>query len=218
MKTCWSTPRDEEVVDPVDLDAAALQQRLQRLAHNCDPPLFNYELGKQPEAAFSRLRILQGNVQGSMPDEHAAIVTIRSDGTLTTVQNVTGPRSQDPNRLMVSMYRLDPDVVRDRLERSWSFAEAWWNDRDGPRRHDPLLYGIALYDVGERSFGRVADYRPGLGSGLPIPPECPENPLIVFDPRRVSRAVINEPGPEIARIIKLVELRFRGWANRTPML
>jgi len=218
MKTCWSTPRDEEVVDPVDLDAAALQQRLQRLAHNCDPPLFNYELGKKPEALFWRLRGQQGNVQGSMSDEHADIVTLHSEGTLTTVQNVTGPRSHDPNHLVVSMDRLDPDVVRDRLERSWSFAAAWWNDRDGLRRHDPLLYGIALYDVGTRSFARVADYKPGLGGGLPIPPECPENPLIVFDPRRVSRAVINEPEPEITRIIKLVELRFRGWAGRTPML
>ena len=211
MKMCWATPRDEEVVDPVDLDDAASQQRLQRLAHTCDPPLLNYELGKKPEATLARLRIRQGEVQGSMPDERATIVTIHSDGTLTVVQNVTGPRSRDPNRILVRMHRLDPKVVRDRLERSWSFAAAWWNDHDGPRRHDPLLYGIGFYDVGARSFERVADHGPG---GLTVPPECPENPLIAFDPpRRVSRAVLNEPEPEIARIIKLVELRFRGWAN-----
>ncbi|WP_419168011.1 hypothetical protein [Candidatus Palauibacter sp.] len=208
---CWATPRDEEVVDPVDLDDAASQQRLQQLAHSCDPPLLNYELGKKPEATLARLRIPQGEVQGSMPDEHATIVTIHSDGTLTVVQNVTGPRSRDPNRLMVGMYRLDPDVVRDRLERSWSFAAAWWNDHDGPRRHDPLLYGVGFYDVGARSFERVADHGPG---GLTVPPKCPENPLVVFDPPRpVSRAVLNEPEPEIARIITLVELRFREWAN-----
>ncbi|WP_420633080.1 DUF4062 domain-containing protein [Candidatus Palauibacter sp.] len=210
MKMCWATPRDEEVVDPVDLDDAASQQRLQRLAHNCDPPLLNYELGKKPEATLARLRVRQGEVQGSMPDEHATIVTIHSDGTLTVLQNVTGPRLRDPNRLLVGMHRLDPDVVRDRLERSWSFAAAWWNDRDGPRRHDPLLYGVGFYDVGTRSFERVADHESG---GLTIPPKCPENPLIAFDPRRVSRAVLNEPEPEIARIIKLVELRFRGWAS-----
>ena len=210
MKMCWATPRDEEVVDPVDLDDAASQQRLQRLAHNCDPPLLNYELGKKPKATLARLRIRQGEVQGSMPDEHATIVTIHSDGTLTVVQNVTGPRSRGLDRLMVRMYRLDPDVVRDRLERSWSFAAAWWNDQDGPRRHDPLLYGVGFYDVGRRSFERVADHGPG---GLPIPPKCPENPLIVFDPCRVSRTVLSEPESEIARIIKLVELRFRGWAN-----
>ncbi|WP_419162882.1 DUF4062 domain-containing protein [Candidatus Palauibacter sp.] len=210
MKTCWATPRDEEVVDPVDLDDGALQQRLQRLAHNCDPPLLNYELGKKTEATLARLRILQGEVQGSMPDEHATLGTIHSDGTLTVAQNVTGPSSRDPNRILVRMHRLDPVVVRDRLERSWSFAAAWWNDHDRLRRHDPLLYGVGFYDVGTRSFERVADHGSG---GLTIPPECPENPLIVFNPRRVSRAVLNEPEPEVARIIKSVELRFREWAS-----
>ena len=145
-----------------------------------------------------------------MPDEHATIVSIHIDGTFTVAQNVTGPRSQGLDSLMAGMYRLDPDVVGDRLERAWSFAAAWWNDRDGPRRHDPLLYGVGFHDVGTRSFERVADH--GLG-GLTIPPECPENPLIAFDPHRISRAVLNEPEPEIARIIKLVELRFRGWAS-----
>ena len=211
MKMCWATPRDEEVVDPVSFDDAESQQRLQRLAHSCNPPLLNYELAKKPEATLARLRIRQGEVQGSMPDEHATILTTHSDGTLTVVQNVTGPNSRDPNRILVRMHRLDPEVVRDRLERSWSFAAAWWNDHDGPRRHDPLLYGVGFYDVGRRSFERVADHGSG---GLTVPPECPENPLVVFDPRPVSRAALNEPDPEIARIIKMVKLRFREWTNK----
>ena len=212
MKTSWTTQRDEEVVDPLDLDDAAFKQRLQRLAHNCNPPLFSYEEGKKTESAVSRLRVLQGDLQTSMPGEHATVVTIRSNGTLTIEQNVTGAAPRDPTRSLVSMHRLDPDVVCDRLERSWSFAAAWWNDHDGPRRHDPLLYGVGLYDVGRRSFKCVADSGPG-GRVL-VPPECPENPLIVFDqPRRVSRSVLNTPKPEIARIIKMVKLRFRGWAN-----
>ena len=210
MKTCWATQRDEEVVDPVDLADAASQRGLQQLAHSCDPPLLNYELGKKTDATLARLRILQGEMQGSMLDERATIVTVQSDGTLTVAQNVAGPRSRGIESLLVGMYRLDPDVVRDRLARSWSFAAAWWNDRDGPRRHDPLMYGVGFYDVGSRSFERVADH--GSGS-LTIPPECPENPLIVADPPRpVSRAVLNKPEPEIARIITLVELRFREWA------
>ena len=212
MKTSWTTQRDEEVVDPVDLDDGAFKQTLQRLAHTCDPPLFSYEQAKKTETTFSRLRVVQGDPQTSMPSEHATIVIIRSNGTLTIEQNVTGAAPRDPTRSIVSMHRLDPDVVRDRLERSWSFAAAWWNDHDRPRRHDPLLYGVGLYGVGRRSFARVADYRPG--GGLPVPPECPENPLIVFDqPRRVSRSVLNAPKSEIARIIKTVELRFREWAN-----
>ena len=212
MKTGWATQRDEEVVDPLELDDATFKKRLQQLAHSCEPPLFSYEQGKKTEIAVSRLRIVQGDLQTSMPSEHATVLAIQSDGTLTILQNVTGPARRNSNRSIVSMHRLDPDVVRDRLNRSWSLAAAWWDNHDRPRRHDPLLYGVGLYDVGRRSFARVADYRPG--AGLPIPPECPKNPLIVFDrPRRVSRSALNAPEPEIARIIKMMELRFREWAN-----
>ena len=211
MKTCWATPRDEGVVDPVDMDDEAFKQQLQQFAHGCTPPLFRYELSKRTDVSSSRLRVIQGEVQGSMLDEHATILEIHSDGTLAVAQNVTGPNSRDPNRILVRMYRLDPDVVRDRLERSWSFAAEWWNNHDGPRRHDPLLYGVAFYDVGPRSFEPVADHGSG---GLTLPPECPENPLIVFDPCPVSRAALNEPERDIARIIKRVDLRFRDWANK----
>ena len=197
----------------MDLDDTAFKQKLQRLAHSCELPLFSYEEGKKTETAVSRLRVIQGDLRASMPGEHATVVTIHSDGTLTIVQNVTGAAPRDPNRSIFSMHRLDPDVVCDRFERSWSFASAWWNDHDRPRRQNPLLHGVGLYDIGRRSFARVSDYRPG--GGRPVPPECPENPLIVFDqPRRVSRSDLNAPESEIARIIKMVGLRFRGWANK----
>ena len=169
MKTSWTTQRDEEVVDTMDLDDTAFKQKLQRLAHSCDPPLFGYEEGKKTETAVSRLRVMQGDLRASMPGEHATVVTIHSDGALTIVQNVTGAAPRDPNRSIFSMHRLDPDVVCDRFERSWSFASAWWNDHDRPRRHDPLLHGVGLYDIGRRSFARVADYRPGGGLTAPPP-------------------------------------------------
>ncbi len=212
MQICWATERNEEVVDPVRLDDSAFKRSVQELAHVGDPPLFSYEQGKKVETTLSRLRVIQGDLQTSMPSEHATVLTIHSDGTLAILQNVTGPAQRDLNRRMVSMYRLDPDVVHDRLDRSWSFAAAWWNELDRPRRHHPLLYGVALYDVGARSFARVADYTPG--GGLALPPECPKNPLSVFDrPRRVSRTVLDSPGSEVTRIIKMMELRFREWAR-----
>ena len=148
-----------------------------------------------------------------MADEDATVVSIHADGTLTVLQNVTGNRSgHDPNLSFVMTHRLDPNVVCDRLERAWSFATAWWNERDRFLRHDPLLYNVGFYDIGHRSFEDPGDYI--SGGGLPNPPACPHNPLIVLEPsRRVSRSGLNSPGAQITRIIKMVELRFREWAN-----
>ena len=47
LRTVWTTLRDEEVIDPLDLDDDELKRTLLRLGHECDPPLFSYEHAKQ---------------------------------------------------------------------------------------------------------------------------------------------------------------------------
>ena len=149
-----------------------------------------------------------------MADEDATAVAIHADGTVTVSQNVAASRSShDPNLGIVTMHRLDPNAVRDHLARAWSFAGAWWNEHDQFMRHDPLLYNVAFYDIGNRSFEDPEAYRPGQGH-LRIPPECPHNPLIVLEsPRRVARSGLDGVGAEIDRIIRMVGLRFGEWAK-----
>ena len=213
MKTAWTTLRDEEVVDPLTLTNEGFKNRVLRLGHDCEPSLLRYERPKQPKASASRLSIIQGALGGAMAEEDATVVAIHADGTLTVLQNVSNDRSgHDPNLSVVTMHRLDPNVVRDRLERAWSFAVAWWNEHDRFLRHDSLLYNVGFYDIGRRAFQDPGEHT--WRGGLPIPPECPHNPLIVLEPfRRVSRSGLNSPGAQITRIIKMVELRFREWAN-----
>lgn len=213
MKTVWATVRNEEVVDPLILTDEVFQNQILRLGHDCEPPPFSYERPKQKEASAARFSIVQGELRGAMADEDGTAVAIHADGTLTVLQNVTGNRSgHDPNLSIITMHRLDPNVVRDRLERAWSFAAAWWNLHDRFLRHDSLLYNIGLYDIGRRSFEDPADHRPG--QGLPIPPECPHNPLIVLNSaRRVARSGLDGPSEEITRLIRMIELRFREWAK-----
>lgn len=213
MKTVWATLRNEEVVDPLVLTDKGFQNQVLRLGHDCEPPLFRYERPKQKEASAARFLIVQGALRGAMADEDGTAVAIHADGTLTVLQNVTGNRSGlDPNLSIVTMHRLDPNVVRDRLERAWCFAAAWWNLHDRFLRHDSLLYNVGFYDIGHRSFEDPGDHR--QGQGLPIPPECPHNPLIVLNSaRRVARSGLDGPRKEIARLVRMIELRFREWAN-----
>lgn len=213
MKTVWTTLRNEDVVDPLTLADDGFQHQVLKLGHECEPPLFRYERPKQIETSAARFLIVQGALRGAMADKAYTAVAIQANGTLTVLQNVTENRSGlDPNLSIVTMHRLDPNVVRNRLERAWSFAAAWWNLHDRYLRHDSLLYNVGLYDIGHRSFEDPGDHRPG--HGLPIPPECPHNPLIVLNPaRRVARSGLNGPRAEVTRVVRMVELRFREWAN-----
>lgn len=213
LQTAWATLRDEEVVDPVAFGDAGFQRRLQRLAHDCDRPLFSYEQPKQAEVSTSRLTITQGD-PATWPEARDLVrLEIGSDGTLSIAQNVSGTEARTPVADGVfDMYFLAPSVVRERLERAWAFAASWWKDRDPYRRHDPLLFNLALHDVGSRRWGEPPR---SSGGGISIPGECPRNPLLVYDgPRKVSRTDSDAPSGEIDRSLTMMERLFQEWVNR----
>ena len=215
LQTVWTTLRDEEVVDPLDLGDGALQRGVLRVAHECEPPLFDYEERKRVLAGTSTLRVEQGDFDSWGDARDLAIVEIHTDGTLVTAQNLTGTESRAHGIAggshMFDMYFLDPDVVRVRLNEAWSFASAWWANLDRHLRHEPLLYAVAVYDIGARNFAPVSGHQ---GNSITIPRECPENPLVVFDrPRQVSRTGLDAPS-ESERVVRLLGRRFEQWTNR----
>ena len=212
LQTVWATLRDEEVIDPVDLDGGAFDRQLLRLAHECVPPLFDYQERKRSIVKPDYLRIEQGDFDTWQSSSALAMVEIHTSGMLTTIQNAIETKDRrDLTDGFFDMYFLDPDVVRARLDESWSFAAAWWKDRDPYLRYDQLLYSVALYDIGARAFKATPDQ----ASSLTVPPECPHNPLLVLDrPRLISRPSLNQPKAEIERIIKLLGRRFTQWSDR----
>ncbi len=163
LQTVWTTLRDEEVVDPLDLGDGAFQRRVQHVAHECEPPLFDYEERKRVLAETSALRVEQGDFDSWGDGRHLAIVEIHADGTLVTAQSLTDSESRVHGVGGVShtfdMYFLDPDMVRVRLNEAWSFASAWWANLDPHLRHEPLLYAVAVYDIGARNFARSGSPR-----------------------------------------------------------
>lgn len=215
LETAWTTLRDEEVVDPVDLGDAAFQRQLQRLAHERDPPLCSYEQPKRTEVSTSSLTITQADPAAWREARDLVALEICSDGTLSIAQNVNGTEARTgvtDSDSMFDMYFLAPSVVRERLERAWAFAASWWNERDRHKRHDPLLFNLALHDVGSRRWGEPAR---SSGGGITIPGECPRNPLLVYErPRRVSRADSDAPAAEIARSLTMLERAFQEWGSK----
>ncbi|MBW1739460.1 MAG: hypothetical protein JRJ69_18560 [Deltaproteobacteria bacterium] len=119
------------------------------------------------------------------------VLELMSNGMLSISQNISGTDSDSKSgHHLADMYFLDPSVAQERLSRAWAFSAAWWKYHDPYQRHDPLLYGVALYNVGTRYF--------------------------IFDtPGRISRPSIeNKIMEEIERTIQMIEMRFREWENR----
>lgn len=213
LATVWTTLRGEEVVDPLNLGTVKYQRHIQRLAHECEPPLFSYEQPKQAGISTSTLTLEQGNPSGWREARDLATIEIHSDGTLSLAQNVSGTEGRSrPTDSLFDMYFLSPMVVRQRLQRAWAFAGAWWRDTDPYHRHEPLLFNLALYDVGSRRWGEPVR---SSGGGITIPGQCPRNPLALYDrPRKVSRADANDPGSEIDRSLSMLERLFQEWQSR----
>ena len=171
LQTAWSTLRDEEVIDPLDLDDEVFKRQLLRLAHECVPPLFDYQERKRAIARPDFLRVEQGDFDTYQSSPALAMVEIHTNGMLTTIQNVIGTKDRtDLTDRFLDMYFLEPAVVRARLKEAWSFAAAWWKDRDPYLRYDQLLYSVAVYDIGTRAFAPT----PPRANSVTIPPECPD--------------------------------------------
>ena len=212
LQAVWTTLRDEEVVDPLALGNEAFKRRFLRSAHECEPSLLTYEQSKQVNVTPSCLRIDQGDRNNWMQARHLVAVELHSNGTLAIARNITGSMpSTAATAGWSDMFFLDPEVVRAGLNQAWSFVSACWEDLDRYVRHDPLLYNVAIYDMGTRKFASAPQQS---HSSIEVPPACPENPLVVFDPpRRVSRADVTMYDKEVDRAITILDRTSRQWTH-----
>ena len=212
LQAVWTTLRDEEVVDPLELGHEAFKRRFLRAAHECEPALLAYEQSKRVDVTPSYLRIDQGDRNNRMQERNLVVVEFHSNGTLAIARNITGSMPATAATTGWSdMFFLDPEVVRAGLNQAWSFVSACWEDLDRYVRHDPLLYNVAIYDMGTRKFASAPQQS---HSSIEVPPACPENPLVVFDPpRRVSRADVTMYDKEVDRAITILDRTSRQWTH-----
>lgn len=213
VQIAWTTPRDEEVVDPTDFMNTTFQRNVQRLAHEGETSIFDYGQGKNTLVEASRLRITQGNPGDWRGGRDLAVVDLYENGTLSVSLNVTGLAGADATRDIGQMYRIDPNDVHRRLEVAWSFAARWWEHHDPYRRHEPLLYNTVLHDVRTRRL-EIAPQHPTNSTSIPA--TCPHDPLWIYDrPRKIVRQDLRNPDGEIKRTLDMMQLRFKEWEGRS---
>jgi Domain of unknown function (DUF4062) len=89
-QVAWTTPRDEEVVDPTSFMETRSQRDVLRLAHEGDTPLFDYSQAKDTRVEASRLRLTQGDPGDWRGGRDLVVVDLYENGTLSVSINVTG--------------------------------------------------------------------------------------------------------------------------------
>ena len=212
-QVAWTTPRDEEVVDPTSFMNTGFQRNVQRLAHEGDMPLFDYGQAKDMRVEASRLRLTQGTPGEWRGGRDLLVVDLYENGTLSVSLSVTGLTGGDAMRDIGQMYRIDPNDVSERLKGAWDFAARWWEYQDPYRRHEPLFYNTVLHNVGTRRL-EVAPQHPTNSTS--IPGACPHDPLWIYDrPRKIVRHDLRSPDGEIKRTQDMMQLRFKEWEGRT---
>ena len=89
-QVAWTTPRNEEVVDPTSFMDTGFLREVQRLAHEGDAPLFDYAQAKDTRVEASRLRFTQGIPGARHGGRDLVVVDLYENGTLSVALNVTG--------------------------------------------------------------------------------------------------------------------------------
>lgn len=143
-QVAWTTPRDEEVVDPTSFMDKGFQREVQKLAHEGNLSLFDYARAKNTHVEASRLRVTQGDPVNWRAGRDLVVVDLYESGTLSVSLNVTGLTGSNMTQDIGQMYRIDPNDVSRRLEQAWGFASRWWEHHDPYRRHEPLLYNTLV--------------------------------------------------------------------------
>lgn len=130
------------------------------------------------------------------------VVRVENKWTISIRHEIVQP-DDDVNPLL-SLYYLRPSAVKATLEKTWMFANEWWNISDPYQRHDVLFGNTVLYNWQGRFFREQATNR------IPWPSGNNADPWEVFDePRQLSRGDLESPDAEIARLLKKIELKMR---------
>lgn len=196
--------RDEEVIDPVQFTETDFQRDFQKIAHETNPPLLQYSQANEIHTQADHILVEQGDLTNWGGERDYVQAMVKRDGSLSVTLNVTGLETRQD---FGANYFLDPETLTIRIEQAWNFCGAWWNSLDPHLRHNPLMFNVALYDVGARKLEKP----PEIVTSITVPNEIPVNPLVIFDEaKRISRNDLGQRR-EVTKIAKMIDLRFKGF-------
>ena len=194
LRIIVSPERHEEILDPMSLESDSLFKQLNQIAHDSEPPLFDYRLSKTRSIMGDSIILHQVNHAAPHVDEVRLCI---SEQALVMIDATLTEQDDDPMSFWRS-YVIDENRIRAVLHRGLSFVSRLFDALDPYKRHERFYFNVSLINLGERAIERDPQPR----NTFTHPPFRDGRPVVAFrDPRLVSRADLAQPLDEVERSV-----------------
>lgn len=195
--------RQDEVIDPLDVESPDLRDKLYELGHSTGVRLFSYEAGKTHKVGVDTITLHQ-QLRDSSDGEDSAIVGINSTGIIVLEANVTGRGGRDSDTFF-SYASVEQENVEEAALKFFAFAREFYRHFDPNGRFDRFYYNAVLGGVEHRTW-RSGRQKP-TGS-VSIGWNQPEKIVAFDEPRTAARNEFDDPSEIVRRIVTMFRRRL----------
>jgi hypothetical protein len=199
MRAALYPERQEEVLDPIRLEAEDFADSIHHMGHSQGIQLFKHELSKHKRLVLDALVIEQ--LSGGQKTQYTEWVRleIRESGAVIVDTNVSHRTDRTGNdyHLMDSFVLAEEDIETC-LQAALRFTGALYTQIDPYNRHQRFLLNACLAGIGHRKLVRNPTPQHRYGSNIfGIDRTLPA----YNEPRVVTRTDLTNPDYEIARLM-----------------
>lgn len=194
--------RQEEVIDPVDLDSAEFLSRVYAIGHEPSVGLLNYRHPKDEQVSSTALIIHQepsGHRQSGFEGVH---LEVRTSGLVIIDSNITGRAARTDSSVSLNMFVIAEADLESVLSAEFRFCASLYQALDPYQRHERFLYDVALSGIGYRHLEKNPQPRSSYAMGMRT---GDGSVLVAFETARlVDRSSLSNPADEVRRVIAVL--------------
>lgn len=192
--------REDEHIDPIDLESEEIKQRLLSLAHSEKSKLFRYEQGKQVDIGINDISITQGNEHHYNGDVNTIRLTMTTAGAFVIDMGLKPDKDSLQEQFIASMVILESDVIM-QLKKCFEFVRAYYEMADPGRRYDRMYFNAALQQMQSKNLISSVP----KGGGISIP-HYSEDRFVAFEnPRLIVRQDLIRYEKQIDAVLKMLK-------------
>lgn len=196
--------RQEEAIDPLELDNPTFIQKILGLGHQQPNAIFNFRYSKDWKIANNALVITQDDHHSRHNAVQQTVVAMYPSGLISIETSILARnRTAHRDELGTSLTVLASDV-RDTSGNIITFIDRIYGHVDPHHRHTRLLLNAVLPDLGYRT---IVETPYPVGQGIPMRMTT-SSTVVAFDqPYVITRNDLMQPDATIDRVVKLLQRR-----------
>ena len=201
LRFVLSPERDEEVIDPVQMESPGFLDTIFGIAHSSGVRLMNYRCSKKTEIRDRALVVVQTEPDGRHTEGEHVRLEIRESGDIVIDANVTGRVQRGSRHALLNTMVVALEDIESVLGTCFKFTAAFYDSIDRFKRHQRFVYNVGLSGLEYRTLER----NPKDRSSQVMSMRNRNGTIVAFDePRLIDRGSLVQPGSEIERVVVLL--------------